>query len=99
MTRPLEGSTISAVFVFKRRQHHGDNLFGRIIGVKGSPGIGRAHQPVVVLGGQQHELALTAPSDLDRPTESSLNDLAGSVAEVGQGKIGHLISPTDWLFS
>jgi hypothetical protein len=83
MTRPLEGSNISAVIVLKGRQHHGGNLFRRIISMKGSPCIGRAHQPVVLLGGQQHELALAAPSDLDRPSKRGLDNLAGSVAKVG----------------
>jgi hypothetical protein len=71
------------------RQHHGRNLLRRIVSVKGPPRIGGAHQPVVVLGGQQHELALAAPGDLDRPSERSLDDLAGSVAQVGQRKMRH----------
>jgi hypothetical protein len=40
-------------------------------------------QPVILLGGQQHELALAAPGDLDRPSEASLDDLAGSIVGVG----------------
>jgi hypothetical protein len=90
MTRPFAGLNISTfILLGEGRQHHSRNPFRRIIGVKGSPRIGGAHQPVVVLGGQQHELALAAPRDLDRPSESSLDDLAGSVAQVGQRKMRH----------
>jgi hypothetical protein len=85
----LAGSIISAVFVSESRQHHGSDLFRRVIGVKRSPRVGRAHQAVIVLCGQQHELASAAPSDLDRPSERSLDDLTGPVAEVGQGKMCH----------
>jgi hypothetical protein len=74
------------------RQHHGGNPFRRIIGVIGSPRIGGAHQPIVVLGRQQHELALAALGDFDRSSESSLNDLTGSVAQVGQRKMRQGIS-------
>src|ERR1700730_13674305 len=90
MTRPLAGLNISVFIVLGvGRQHHGGNPFRRIIGVKGAPRIGGAHQPVVVLGGQQHELALAAPRDLDRSSERGLDDLAGSVAQVGQRKMRH----------
>src|SRR6202043_3148073 len=80
---------MSAVIVLEGCQHHGGNLLGRLIGMKGSPRIGRAHQPVILFGCQQHELALAAPRDLHRPSKSGLDDLAGTVAEVGQRKIGH----------
>jgi hypothetical protein len=76
MTRPLAGSTISAVIVSQGRQHHGGNLFGSVIGMEGAPRVGRAHQAVIVFRGQQHEFAPAVPRDLDRPPESSLNDLA-----------------------
>jgi PHD/YefM family antitoxin component YafN of YafNO toxin-antitoxin module len=51
--------------------------------MKGPSRIYSAHQPVVVLGGQQNEFALASPGDFDRASESSLDDLAGSVTQVG----------------
>jgi hypothetical protein len=90
MTRPLAGLNISVFIVLgEGRQHHGGNLFRRIIGMKGAPRIGGTHQPVILLSCQQHELALAAPRNLDWPSESSLDDLAGSVAQVGQRKMRH----------
>jgi hypothetical protein len=59
------------------------NLLRRVGGVKSSPGIGRADQPIIFLGRQKHELALAAPRYLDRPSKRCLDDLAGSIAEVG----------------
>ena len=85
----MDGSTISIVSVFKGAQHHGGDLLRRIICMQDSPCIGSTHEPVVLLGGQQHELALAAPGNLDRPAISSLDDLARSVAKVGEGKVFH----------
>jgi hypothetical protein len=48
--------------------------------MKGAPGVGGLHQSVVVLGGQQHELPLAAPCDLDRSFESSLEKCAIAIA-------------------
>ena len=73
MTSPLAGLNISIFSVLgEGRQHHRGNPFRCIVGVKGSPRIGGAHQPIVVLGRQQHELALATLRDFNRPLESSL---------------------------
>src|SRR5262249_47070144 len=88
MTRPLAGLNISIFIVLREgRQHHGGNPFRRIVGVKGSPRIGGAHQAIVVLRGQKHELAFATLPDFDRSSESSLNNLTGSVTQVGQRKM------------
>jgi hypothetical protein len=93
MTRPLEGSTISAVIVSDGGQHHRHNLFGRVIGMKGSPRVGCAHQAVILHRRQQNEFAFATTSDVDRPPESGLNDFAGPIAEIGEGKMCHPTSP------
>jgi hypothetical protein len=84
---PFAPSTF--IILNKGRQHHGRNLLRRIVGVKGSPRIGGAHQPIVSLGSQQYELALAALRDLDRPSGRSIDDLAGSVAQVGKREMWH----------
>jgi len=77
----------------ERRQHHGGNPIRRIVGVKGSPRVGGANQPIVLVGRQQHEFALAPLRDFDRSSEGSLNDLTGSVAQVGEGKMCQGLSP------
>jgi hypothetical protein len=82
----------STVILLEGGKHRGHNVFGRIVSVKGSPRVGGPHKPVVFLGSQQHELALAVPSDVDRPSESRLNDITWSIAEVGQGEASHQCS-------
>src|ERR1051326_4333788 len=91
MTRPLAGLIISAVAVLRRkcRQHHGGDLLRRIICVKGSPRVRGAYQAIVVVRGQQHELALAMSSDLDRATKGGFYHLARAIAEIRQRKMGH----------
>jgi hypothetical protein len=97
MTRPFDGATISLISLIvalKGAQHHGGHLFRRVIGMKRPPPIGRTDQPVVLLSCQQNELALAASRDHDRPSERSLDDLTGSITQIGQRKVCHPKSPS-----
>jgi hypothetical protein len=58
--------------------------------VKGACRIGGFNQAIIILGGQQHKLALAAPRNFDRAPERGLDDLAGSVAQIGERKRGHI---------
>src|ERR1051326_6650695 len=91
MTRPLAGLIISAVAVLRRkcRQHHGGDFLRRIICVKGSPRVRGAYQAIVVVRGQQHELALAMSSDLDRTTKGGFYHPARAIAKSGQKKMDH----------
>jgi hypothetical protein len=88
-----------SIVLCERREHHGGNASGRIVGMKDLPGIGSAAEPVIVLSPQQNELALAAPRDLDRPPESGLDTspdrLLRSVKE--NSATASLLIPTSWL--
>jgi hypothetical protein len=63
--------------------------FGRTVDVTDAGCVGSLHEPIIILGGQQHKLALAAPRDFDGTAERRLDDLAGSVAQIGERKTDH----------
>jgi len=87
--KPVGRLHISGLAVLQGGQHHLYDILGCVVCMKGSPRVGGVYQPVVLLSCQKHELALTAPGDLDRSSVGSLDHLSGSVVEVGQGKMSH----------
>src|SRR6266705_3683081 len=55
MTKPFDGSIIGA---FQGREHERGNVLRHVVGVENATRVRGLHEAVVVLGGQEHGLAL-----------------------------------------